>query len=66
MPSREHEDDLIAASRRRRPSLWREFWALLRENKKWWLTPIVVAILLLGVLSWLAGSSVAPFIYTLF
>jgi hypothetical protein len=62
----EHRDDLIAASRERRRSLAFELWALLRDNKKWWLTPIVVAILLLGVLSLLAGSSVAPFIYTLF
>jgi hypothetical protein len=38
----------------------------LRENRKWWLTPIVLVMLLLGVLLVLAGTSAAPFIYTLF
>jgi hypothetical protein len=60
------EADFIAAAGRPRPGLVRELVGLLAANKKWWLTPIVVTILLLGVLSLLAGSSVAPFIYTLF
>jgi hypothetical protein len=39
------------------------FW----ENKRWWMLPIIVALLLAGVLILLAQSSViAPFIYTLF
>jgi hypothetical protein len=49
-----------------RPSLMREFWLFLRENKKWWLLPLVGAILLLGALVFLSGTPVAPFIYTLF
>jgi len=44
-----------------------EFWSFLRENKKFWMLPIVLVLLLLGVLLVLAqGSAVAPFIYTLF
>ena len=43
-----------------------EFWDFLRYNKKWWLTPIVVVLLLMGLLVWISGSSFAPFIYTLF
>ena len=43
-----------------------EFALFLRENKKWWLGPIVVALLLLGLLAALGGSAAAPFIYTLF
>ena len=38
----------------------------LLHNKKWWLTPIVIAILALGLLVIAAGSGAAPFIYTLF
>jgi hypothetical protein len=38
---------------------------LIRE-RKWWLTPIVIVLLLLGGLLILGGTSVAPFIYTLF
>ncbi len=48
-------------------SLIREFWAFLRVRKRWWLTPIVVMLLLLGGLIIFAQSpTVAPFIYTLF
>jgi hypothetical protein len=45
----------------------REFWVFLKEEKKYWLTPIVVVLVLLGVLLVFAQSSaVAPFIYSLF
>lgn len=43
-----------------------EFWAYLRHNRKWWLAPIVIALLLLAGLVWLGGTAAAPFIYTLF
>jgi hypothetical protein len=48
------------------PSLPKEFLAFLRDNKKWWLLPIVIVGILLGVLLFLGNTSVAPFIYTLF
>jgi uncharacterized phage infection (PIP) family protein YhgE len=45
----------------------KELWAYLRMNKKWWLAPIIIALLLLGFLIFFTQSSaVAPFIYTLF
>lgn len=45
----------------------REFWVFLKERKKWWLLPIVIFLLLLGVLIVLTeGSALAPFIYALF
>ena len=44
-----------------------EFWEFLRFNKKYWLLPIVVVLVLTGLLIVLAqGSAVAPFVYTLF
>jgi hypothetical protein len=46
--------------------LVREFWSFLRHNKKWWLLPLVIVLLLLGMLSLLSGSAATPFIYTLF
>jgi len=49
-----------------RPSLVTEFWEFLKHNKKWWLLPIIVMLLLLGLLILLAGTSAAPFIYTIF
>ncbi|WP_417912141.1 DUF5989 family protein [Candidatus Electronema sp. TJ] len=47
--------------------LIRELWGFMRERKKFWLTPIIFVILILGALIVLSqGSAVAPFIYTLF
>jgi len=44
-----------------------ELWLFMRENKKFWLAPIVFVLLLVGALLVIAkGSAVAPFIYTLF
>ncbi len=47
--------------------LLQDLWAFMRENKKFWLAPIIIVMVLLGGLMILAqGSAVAPFIYTLF
>ncbi len=43
-----------------------EFLAMMKQNKKYWLTPIILALLLVGVIVILGASSAAPFIYTLF
>lgn len=44
-----------------------ELWAFMKVRKKWWLGPIVVMLVLLGLLIVLtSGTAVAPFIYTLF
>ena len=43
-----------------------EFWNFLKQSKKWWLLPIVVVLVGLGLLIALSGSAAAPFIYTLF
>ena len=48
------------------PNLIMEFWDYLRENKNWWLFPIVLLLLLLGIVFIIAGSSAAPFIYPMF
>jgi hypothetical protein len=56
----------LTAARKRRPTLIREFWRLLRDHRKWWLTPVVIALLVLSLFALLSTSSAAPFIYTLF
>jgi hypothetical protein len=44
-----------------------EFVQFLRQEKKYWLMPIVIVFVLFGLLIVFAQSSaVAPFIYTLF
>ncbi len=35
-------------------------------NKAWWLTPIVIVLLLVGLLIVLGSTGIAPFIYPLF
>jgi competence protein ComGC len=48
-------------------SFLKEIWKFLRARKKFWLLPIILIMLLLGVLLIFAqGSAIAPFIYTLF
>jgi len=42
-----------------------EVWAFAWQNKAWWLIPLVVILLILGLLIF-SGQAVAPFIYTLF
>jgi hypothetical protein len=49
-----------------RPSLVGEFWTFLKQNKKWWLIPMLLVMLVLAGLVLFSGSPVAPFIYTLF
>jgi hypothetical protein len=59
---REFEDLADEAS----PSFVAEVWHLVSSDKRWWLAPVLIGILILGALVMLTGSGVAPFIYTLF
>jgi hypothetical protein len=44
-----------------------ELWSFLRVRKKWWLLPIILVLLVVGLLLVIAqGSVLAPFIYTVF
>lgn len=44
-----------------------DLWGFMRVRKKYWLAPIIITALMLGTLIVLSqGSTVAPFIYTLF
>ena len=47
--------------------LWRELWAFMRERKKWWLLPLLIVLMAMGMLlAFAQGSALAPFIYTVF
>lgn len=43
----------------------KEIWAFLRVRKKFWLAPIILALMLLGLLIVFAGQAgvVSPFVY---
>lgn len=58
--------DFEQLARQKRPSFAREWLTFLGEHKKWWLAPIVIAVLLLGLLVLFGGSAAMPFVYTLF
>ena len=48
-------------------SVLSEFWQFLRMRKKFWLAPIVLVLVLLGMIVVAAsGTPLAPFVYALF
>ena len=48
-------------------SIIKEFFLFIKQEKKWWLVPLISVLLLVGALIVFAGSSpLAPFIYPLF
>jgi len=48
-------------------SLLGELWDFLRVRKKWWLLPIIIMLLLVGILIIFGQSSaLSPFVYALF
>jgi hypothetical protein len=61
-----NQSELEALAGAPRSSLVSELWDFLKENKKWWLAPVLVVILAFGLLVLLGGTGAAPFIYTLF
>jgi hypothetical protein len=59
-------DDFARQATERSSGIVSEFVQFLNHNKKWWLLPIVLVLLAIGVLVVLGGTALAPFIYTLF
>ena len=54
------------AAQQRAPNVIVEFTDFLLHNKKWWLTPIILVLLVFSVFIALTSSALAPFIYVLF
>ena len=47
--------------------LVKDIWDFLRVRKKYWLTPLIITIILMGsLIIFTQGSVVAPFIYSIF
>lgn len=45
----------------------KELWGFLKVRKKFWMLPVILIMVILGILILLSeGSAVTPFIYTLF
>ena len=65
-PRKVENEFLDAASQKRERGIVGEFIGFMRENKAWWLTPILVVLGLVGVLVAAAGSGALAWVYTLF
>ncbi len=65
-PTSRPADEFARHAEEQDPGLVREFIDFLGQNKKWWLLPIIVTLLLLGLIVAVGGTAAAPFIYTLF
>jgi drug/metabolite transporter superfamily protein YnfA len=66
MQSQSTDDFEKAARQQCEVSAIGELWLFLRDNKKWWLLPILIVLLVFAVLMVLSGTGAAPFIYTMF
>jgi hypothetical protein len=60
------KSDFESAGKDASPGFFREFLEFLATNKKWWMLPIILVLLLFGILIILSGTPAAPFIYTFF
>ena len=58
--------DFASARTKASKNIVSEFLGFLGHTKKWWLLPIILVLLTLGLLIIAAGSGIAPFIYSLF
>lgn len=62
-PSPKDRSDFESLGDEQHLSLFAEFCWFLRENKKWWLIPILLVLAAVGVLLALAATGAAPFLY---
>ena len=59
-------EEVTEEAQRSHGGILTEIWSYLRYNKKWWLTPIILILLVVGVAVVVSGGALAPLIYTLF
>jgi hypothetical protein len=62
----DRRDDLAHLAQAPARGLLREYWDFLRTNRKWWLLPILLTLLMLGFAVAFGGTVLAPAIYALF
>tara|TARA_B100000809_G_scaffold232573_1_gene248624 strand:+ start:2402 stop:2629 length:228 start_codon:yes stop_codon:yes gene_type:complete len=60
------ENNFLADAEASQVGLVAEFVDFLKYNKKWWMTPILLVLALIGVLVVISATGGAPFIYALF
>ena len=60
------ENEFEKASKQKHGNLITEVWGFVKQNKKFWLLPLLIVLLLLAALLIFSSTAAAPFIYTLF
>ena len=65
-PGNGGEREFLDRAGRRSSGILGDYLDFLRQGKKWYLTPIILILLLIGIIGVLGSTVVAPFIYTLF
>ncbi len=65
-PETSSADDFAREAAKKQTGFFSELLGYLAQNKKWWLAPIIITLLLVGGLIILGGTGAAPLIYTLF
>jgi hypothetical protein len=60
------KSDFERAGEEAQRGLLSEIWLMLKNNRKYWMIPLIAGLLIFGLLVILGGSAAAPFIYTLF
>ena len=63
-PEDNPKDEFLQAANQEERGLVAEFVAFMAENKVWWMAPILIVFLLLGVLLVLGATGVAPVLYS--
>ena len=61
--SKDDKSEFEEAGRQRRVSIISEFLYFLRTSKKWWLLPILIIFVLIGLFVLIAGTPVGLWIY---
>ncbi|WP_404423895.1 DUF5989 family protein [Nibricoccus sp. IMCC34717] len=64
--SEDRKMEFEAEATREDEGMIRSLLGMLRANKKWWLLPIFIVLLLLVFVVFLGSTGIAPFVYTLF
>jgi Family of unknown function (DUF5989) len=65
-PAVQDERNFQALASEKRTGFLREVGRFAKQTRKWWLVPLIVVLLGIGLLIVLGGTAAAPFLYTLF
>jgi Family of unknown function (DUF5989) len=59
------EEEFSRLAEEKAPNALTEFKDFLLQNKKWWLTPVLLVLLAVAALIIFGSSSFAPLVYTI-